>query len=90
MRNSDLPLKNEKHLCSSCRDHPDSGSYYGGFDSGGECGIPYYKYFQMPTLGVDKPWYSIEAGPVHFTIASTEHDWHNGTEQVLLVLQRLK
>ncbi|CAM6097263.1 unnamed protein product [Calypogeia fissa] len=63
------------------RDNPGSGSYYELVDSGGECGIPYYRYFQMPIFAVDKPWYSIESGPVHFTFASTEHDWRNGTEQ---------
>ncbi|KAL2649881.1 hypothetical protein R1flu_018009 [Riccia fluitans] len=63
------------------RDHPLSGSYYEKTDSGGECGIPYYNYFPMPTPAQDKPWYSLESGPVHFTIVSTEHDWHQDTEQ---------
>jgi hypothetical protein len=35
----------------------------------------------MPTSAEDKPWYSIESEPVHFAIASTEHDWSSGTEQ---------
>lgn len=63
------------------RDFPDSGSYYVTPDSGGECGVAYEKYFQMPTQEQDKPWYSFEAGPVHFTVMSTEHDWTNGSEQ---------
>ncbi|KAL3701603.1 hypothetical protein R1sor_019625 [Riccia sorocarpa] len=63
------------------RDHPLSGSYYEGTDSGGECGIPYYNYFPMPSQGQDKPWYSLESGPIHFTIASSEHDWTEGSEQ---------
>ncbi|KAL9662943.1 hypothetical protein QQ045_027778 [Rhodiola kirilowii] len=50
-------------------------------DSGGECGVPYEKYFPMPTAGKDKPWYSIEQGPVHFTVISTEHDWTEDSEQ---------
>ncbi|KAH9313298.1 hypothetical protein KI387_028333, partial [Taxus chinensis] len=63
------------------RDFPKSGSYYEGLDSGGECGVPYEKYFQMPVIGQDKPWYSIEHGPVHFTVMSTEHSWDIGSEQ---------
>ncbi|KAJ7519051.1 hypothetical protein O6H91_20G020900 [Diphasiastrum complanatum] len=63
------------------RDFPGSGSVYCGLDSGGECGVPYETYFQMPTQGKDKPWYSIEQGPVHFTIMSTEHSWDPQSEQ---------
>lgn len=63
------------------RDFPKSGSYYEGLDSGGECGVPYETYFQMPVNGSDKPWYSIEHGPVHFTVMSTEHSWDSGSEQ---------
>jgi hypothetical protein len=66
-----------------CRDFPCSGSVYETPDSGGECGVAYEAYFPMPTqAGVDKPWYSIESGPVHFTVMSTEHDWTQGSEQV--------
>ncbi|KMS99148.1 hypothetical protein BVRB_2g047460 [Beta vulgaris subsp. vulgaris] len=63
------------------RDYIDSGSVYITPDSGGECGVPYESYFQMPTSSKDKPWYSIEQGPVHFTVISTEHDWKLGSEQ---------
>ncbi|GAB2275781.1 hypothetical protein Dimus_010532 [Dionaea muscipula] len=63
------------------RDYIDSGSIYITPDSGGECGVPYETYFPMPTSAKDKPWYSIEMGPVHFTVISTEHDWRVGTEQ---------
>lgn len=63
------------------RDFPDSGSVYTKWDSGGECGVPYETYFQMPTAGVDKPWYSYSSGPVHFTVMSTEHNWTQGSEQ---------
>lgn len=65
-----------------CRDYPDSGSVYTKTDSGGECGVPYETYFQMPAPGSDKPWYSIASGPVHFTVMSTEHNWTRGSEQV--------
>ncbi|CAM6025197.1 unnamed protein product [Sphagnum balticum] len=64
------------------RDFPCSGSVYETPDSGGECGVAYEAYFPMPTqAGVDKPWYSIESGPVHFTVMSTEHNWTQGSEQ---------
>ncbi|KAK4775105.1 hypothetical protein SAY86_010040 [Trapa natans] len=61
----------------------DSGSVYVTPDSGGECGVPYETYFQMPTPAKDKPWYSIEQGSVHFTVISTEHDWSKDSEQYL-------
>ncbi|KAJ4778499.1 Purple acid phosphatase [Rhynchospora pubera] len=63
------------------RDYPGSGSFYSLTDSGGECGVPYGTYFQMPVSATDKPWYSIEQGPVHFTVISTEHDFTSGSEQ---------
>lgn len=76
--------------CVVSRDFPGSGSVYHTPDSGGECGVPYETYFQMPSQGVDKPWYSIEYGPIHFTVMSTEMEWVSGSEQVshfLLTLQ---
>ncbi|KAI9170523.1 hypothetical protein LWI28_029193 [Acer negundo] len=63
------------------RDYVDSGSLYITPDSGGECGVPYETYFPMPTPAKDKPWYSIEQGPVHFTVISTEHNWFAKSEQ---------
>ncbi|PSS26490.1 Inactive purple acid phosphatase 27 precursor [Actinidia chinensis var. chinensis] len=63
------------------RDYADSGSVYITPDSGGECGVPYETYFPMPVPAKDKPWYSIEQGPVHFTVISTEHDWSQNSEQ---------
>ncbi|KAJ4971659.1 hypothetical protein NE237_004758 [Protea cynaroides] len=63
-----------------------SGSVYITPDSGGECGVAYETYFRMPTTAKDKPWYSIEQGPVHFTVISTEHDWRPNSEQVDLAL----
>lgn len=65
------------------RDYSDSGSWYTGPDSGGECGVPYETYFPMPTPAKDKPWYSVEQGSVHFTVISTEHDWTEQSEQVI-------
>ncbi|KAJ7525703.1 hypothetical protein O6H91_17G062200 [Diphasiastrum complanatum] len=65
------------------RDFPDSGSFYTTRDSGGECGVPYETHFQMPIQGKDMPWCSIELGPVHFTIMSTEHNWTLGSDQYI-------
>ncbi|XP_057977170.1 probable inactive purple acid phosphatase 27 isoform X2 [Malania oleifera] len=63
------------------RDYVYSGSKYITPDSGGECGVPYETYFQMPTPAQDKPWYSIEQASVHFTVISTEHSWFEDSEQ---------
>ncbi|KAH9316015.1 hypothetical protein KI387_024642, partial [Taxus chinensis] len=71
------------------RDFDDSGAYYGTPDSGGECGVPYEKYFPMPTPAQDKPWYSINQGPVHFTVISSENDWTKNSEQYQWMKQDL-
>lgn len=71
------------------RDFPFSGSKYETPDSGGECGVPYEKYFHMPTAEKDKPWYSISQGPVHFTVISTEHNWARSSEQYEWIKQDL-
>lgn len=65
------------------RDWPDSGSYFGSGDSGGECGIPTQKRFIMPTppQGEDNGWYSFDQGPVHFTVLSTEFSLFNNSAQ---------
>ncbi|CAN1128266.1 Probable inactive purple acid phosphatase 27 [Linum perenne] len=64
------------------RDYINTGSVYNTPDSGGECGVPYETYFPMPTSEKDKPWYSIQQGPVHFTVISTEHPWSLGSQQL--------
>ncbi|KAG0605547.1 hypothetical protein M758_9G067500 [Ceratodon purpureus] len=63
------------------RDWPGSGSFFQNLDSGGECGVPFEKYFNMPTGNKDKYWYGFDWGQFHFCIADTEHDWREGTEQ---------
>lgn len=70
----------------SFRDYPDSESIYKTPDSGGECGVPYWTYFPMPTVEKEKPWYSIEQGSVHFTVISTEHDWDENSEQARIII----
>lgn len=68
-------------------DYPDSGSYYNGTDSGGECGIPYERRFPYPSVSFNpagrsqQHWYSFDYGNVHFVMMSTEHDFLEGSEQ---------
>ncbi|XP_043693404.1 probable inactive purple acid phosphatase 27 [Telopea speciosissima] len=69
------------------RDYIDSGSVYITLDSGGECGVAYETSFPMPTSAKDKSWYSIEQGPVHLTVVSTEHDWSPNSEQYLWMVR---
>ncbi|XP_038690624.1 probable inactive purple acid phosphatase 27 isoform X1 [Tripterygium wilfordii] len=56
------------------RDFPGSGSLYVTPESGGECGVPYQKYFQMPATTRSKPWYFTKQAGVHLAVISTEHD----------------
>ncbi|GAB2223667.1 hypothetical protein Droror1_Dr00004405 [Drosera rotundifolia] len=63
------------------RDWPDSGSFYAGKDSGGECGVPAQTMYYVPAENRAKFWYSTDYGMFHFCIADTEHDWREGTEQ---------
>ncbi|KAF3326283.1 putative inactive purple acid phosphatase 1 [Carex littledalei] len=63
------------------RDWPDSGSFYGNLDSGGECGVLARTMFYSPAENPDKFWYSTDFGMFRFCIANTEHDWRPGTEQ---------
>eukprot|EP01117_Protostelium_nocturnum_P019934 TRINITY_DN8769_c0_g1_i2.p1 TRINITY_DN8769_c0_g1~~TRINITY_DN8769_c0_g1_i2.p1 ORF type:complete len:565 (+),score=96.74 TRINITY_DN8769_c0_g1_i2:238-1932(+) len=61
-------------------DYPNSGSYYKGKDSGGECGVPYEKRFLMP-IEQSTHWYSFNYGPVHIIAFSTEHNFTVGSKQ---------
>lgn len=63
------------------RDWPDSGSFYDGKDSGGECGVPAETTFYVPAENRAKFWYSADYGMFRFCIADSEHDWREGTEQ---------
>jgi hypothetical protein len=74
------------------RDYPGSGSYYGGTDSGGECGVPYIHRFSMPqpSPNPDDYWYSLNHGPIHWVVLSTEHPWWEGTEQYAWMEQDLQ
>lgn len=73
------------------RDWPGSGDrFVQQWDSGGECGVPYYRRTRMPTPAEDKPWYSFDYGPIHFVQYSTEHAFEPGSEQLAFVEADLK
>ncbi|XP_040946151.1 probable inactive purple acid phosphatase 27 isoform X1 [Gossypium hirsutum] len=63
------------------RDAPNSGSFYDGNDSGGECGVIAETMFYVPAENRAKFWYSTDYGMFHFCIADSEHDWREGSEQ---------
>ncbi|ESQ54827.1 hypothetical protein EUTSA_v10024691mg [Eutrema salsugineum] len=63
------------------RDWPDTGSFYAGKDSGGECGVPAETMFYFPAENRAKFWYSADYGMFRFCVADSEHDWREGTEQ---------
>lgn len=71
------------------RDWPNSGSFYDGMDSGGECGVPNQNYFYVPADNRAKFWYSTDFGMFHFCIADSEHDWREGSEQYRFIEQCL-
>jgi hypothetical protein len=58
-----------------------SGGLFDGVDSRGECGVPYEKFYPMPTPGRDKLWYAFDYGNIHFTVMSSEHNFSKGSEQ---------
>uniref|UniRef100_A0ACD5Y7S0 Uncharacterized protein n=1 Tax=Avena sativa TaxID=4498 RepID=A0ACD5Y7S0_AVESA len=57
------------------RDFPNSGSFYNGTDSGGECGVLAETMYYAPS------WYSTDYGMFRFCVADSEQDWREGTEQ---------
>lgn len=63
------------------RDWPNSGSFYSGVDSGGECGVLAQNMFYVPAENRANFWYSVDYGMFRFCIADSEHDWREGTEQ---------
>jgi len=77
------------------RDFPGSGSLYTGTDSGGECGVPYnYRLnYAMPHEHpdqIDETWWSVNYGPTHWVVISTEHAFAPGSPQHDFVLADLK
>lgn len=52
-------------------------------DSGGECGAVYAHRFPMPPpASRAAPYYSFDAGPVHFVMLSTEHSLAADSQQL--------
>jgi len=58
---------------------PKWGNY--GYDSRGECGVPFGTRFTMPGNGNGDNWFSIDYPLVHFTFISTEHNFSVGSDQ---------
>ena len=71
------------------RDFPNSGSYYTGTDSGGECGVPYERRFPMPRPSLDDAWYGFDYGSAHVVLMSTEHDFRPQSAQYKFLDQHL-
>lgn len=67
---------------------PPWGNY--GDDSGGECGVPVAKRFQMPSTGNGVFWYSYDSANLHTIVLSSEHDLSSHSEQNGWLLQDLR
>ncbi|CAN6167567.1 unnamed protein product [Urochloa humidicola] len=59
----------------------DTGGFYNGNDSRGECGVPAETYFYVPAENRGKFWYAADYGMFRFCVGDTEHDWRPGSEQ---------
>lgn len=58
--------------------------FNGGFDSGGECGVPSVKRFHMPaerSAGNSIFWHSYDFGSLHTIMLSSEHSCGEGSAQ---------
>lgn len=71
------------------RDWPNSGSFYNGTDSGGECGVLAETVYYTPTENKANSWYSTDYGMFRFCVADSERDWREGTEQYRFIEQCL-
>lgn len=56
-------------------------AWVNGTDSGGECGIPYMRRFQMPRKSEREPWYNFTIGDIAVIMMDTEADYNEGTAQ---------
>ncbi|KAM0834857.1 hypothetical protein ACQ4PT_063320 [Festuca glaucescens] len=63
------------------RDFPNSGSFFNGTDSGGECGVLAETMYYAPRENKENYWYSTDYGMFRFCVADSEQDWREGTEQ---------
>ncbi|XP_052166743.1 nucleotide pyrophosphatase/phosphodiesterase-like [Oryza glaberrima] len=67
------------------RDWPNSGSFFNGTDSGGECGVLAETMYYTPTENRANYWYKTDYGMFRFCVADSEHDWREGTEQYAFI-----
>ncbi|TKW11382.1 hypothetical protein SEVIR_6G229800v4 [Setaria viridis] len=58
-----------------------SGGFFNGKDSGGECGVLAETMYYYPAENRANFWYKVDYGMFRFCIADSEHDWREGTEQ---------
>ena len=68
--------------------NPSWGNY--GDDSSGECSVPMYNRFTMPSNGNSLYWYSFNSGLTHVIQFSTEHDYTYLSDQYKWIEQDLK
>ena len=80
----------KQKLCSNHERDWLTNSFFENTDSGGECGIPYYRRFPMPRKSDTTPYYSFDYGLVHFVVFSTEHNFTVGSPQHLWVEEDLR
>lgn len=59
--------------------HPSWGNF--GSDSSGECSVPMYHRWHVPSNGHSIYWYSFNYGGIHVIQMSSEHDWTRGSMQ---------
>ena len=88
-----------QYVCRVSCVGPKERSLLTGNDSGGECGVAVAKRFIMPdreALALENRgpvpsnapfWYSFDYGAAHFTVISTEHDFHKHSDQRKVCLQ---
>ncbi|OEL12549.1 putative inactive purple acid phosphatase 27 [Dichanthelium oligosanthes] len=63
------------------RTYHDTGVFYNGNDSRGECGVPAETYFYAPAENRGKFRYAADYGMFRFCVGDTEHDWRPASEQ---------
>uniref|UniRef100_A0A0D9XFE3 Purple acid phosphatase n=1 Tax=Leersia perrieri TaxID=77586 RepID=A0A0D9XFE3_9ORYZ len=60
----------------------DTGGFYSGDDSHGECGVPAETLFSTPTVNAgQRLWYGVDRGLFRVCVGDTEHDWRPGSPQ---------
>lgn len=57
---------------------------------GGECGVPYQKFYQVADLTITKQWWTNDIGPIHFLFLDTELNMTKGSPQYNFAEKDLK